>query len=102
MLIAKEHVGGNALNEISVEDMDKLKEYMERVIDYVIIAKPEYIPIRLKEWRVYRDLTLRQVEVETGISNAYLSQLETGKIKSPSFSVVCKLCNIYKVRLVID
>ena len=30
------------------------------------------------------DLTLRAVEEETGISNAYLSQLEHGKIKTPA------------------
>jgi len=40
-------------------------------------------------------LTLRQVEDKTGISNAYLSQLETGKITNPSFSVVIKLHNLY-------
>ena len=41
--------------------------------------------------------TLREVEKRTGISNAYLSQLETGKIKNPSPSVLHKLALFYKV-----
>ena len=42
----------------------------------------------LKQIRKQRGLTLRDVEKLTGISNAYLSQLETGKIKKPSHHVV--------------
>jgi hypothetical protein len=40
--------------------------------------------------------TLRQVEDATGISNAYLSQFENGKIKKPSQNVVTKLINFYE------
>jgi HTH-type transcriptional regulator, competence development regulator len=46
-----------------------------------------------------RQLTLRQVEEATGVSNAYLSQLETGKIKKPSANVLYKLATIYGVEL---
>jgi transcriptional regulator with XRE-family HTH domain len=41
--------------------------------------------------------TLRAVEGETGISNAYLSQLENGKIKVPSPQTLHKLANVYGV-----
>ncbi|NWG54820.1 MAG: helix-turn-helix transcriptional regulator [Hydrogenophilaceae bacterium] len=41
--------------------------------------------------------TLRAVESETGISNAYLSQLENGKIKSPSPQNLHKLALCYSV-----
>lgn len=50
------------------------------------------------EWKRIRmamGLTLRQVEEKTGLSNAYLSQLENGKIKKPSHEVVMKLNEIY-------
>jgi transcriptional regulator with XRE-family HTH domain len=40
-------------------------------------------------------LTLRAVEDATGISNAYLSQMEGGKIKSPSPVDLRKLCELY-------
>lgn len=50
---------------------------------------------KFREVREEKGLTLRQVEEATGISNAYLSQLETGKIKKPSFDVVYKLHNFY-------
>lgn len=48
-----------------------------------------------RDLRKQKGLTLREVENITGISNAYLSQLETGKIKSPSHDTVCKLLNLY-------
>lgn len=35
--------------------------------------------------------TLRDLERETGISNALISQIETGKIKDPGFSTVVRL-----------
>lgn len=53
----------------------------------------------LKESRELIPMTLRQVEEATGISNAYLSQLENDKIKKPSASVLYKLASIYKVEL---
>ena len=42
-------------------------------------------------------LTLRAVEEETGISNAYLSQLEHGKIKTPAPQNLYKLAEVYRV-----
>ena len=46
-----------------------------------------------------RKMSLRQVEEATGkeVSNAYLSQLETGKILQPSPSVLNTLAVIYKI-----
>lgn len=51
----------------------------------------------LKECRDLTGLTLRRIEEATGISNAYLSQLENNKIRKPSASVLYKLACIYKV-----
>ena len=53
----------------------------------------------LKEAREMITFTLRQVEDATGISNAYLSQLENDKIKKPSANVLYKLASIYKIEL---
>jgi HTH-type transcriptional regulator, competence development regulator len=47
--------------------------------------------------RQHKQLTLRAVEAETGISNAYISQLETGKIRSPSPTILRKLSDLYNV-----
>lgn len=49
----------------------------------------------LKELRERSGLTLRQVEEATSISNSYLSQLETGKIKSPSAHALYLLAKLY-------
>lgn len=53
----------------------------------------------LKESRELIPLTLRQVEDATGISNAYLSQLENDKIKKPSANVLYKLASLYRLDL---
>ncbi len=53
----------------------------------------------LKATRGKVSLTLREVEDSTGISNAYLSQLENDKIKKPSANVLYKLADIYKISL---
>ena len=42
-------------------------------------------------------LTLRDVEEASEVSNAYLSQLETGKITKPSPHILHKLAAVYRV-----
>src|SRR5215813_3923668 len=49
----------------------------------------------LADARARRKLTLRAVQEAIGISNAYLSQLETGKVQSPSPVVLHKLSELY-------
>ena len=53
----------------------------------------------LKQARELAGYTLRQIEEATGISNAYLSQLENEKIKRPSANVLYKLAKIYRMEL---
>lgn len=45
----------------------------------------------IKQRRIHLGLTLRDMEDQTGLSNAYLSQLENGKILKPSLIVLSKL-----------
>lgn len=42
-------------------------------------------------------LSLRAAEESTGISNAYLSQLEQGRIKQPSPTILYKLSELYQI-----
>jgi transcriptional regulator with XRE-family HTH domain len=51
----------------------------------------------LQATRRGKSLSLREVEASTGISNAYLSQLETGKIREPSPANLHKLAELYGV-----
>jgi len=53
----------------------------------------------LSNMRSVKKLTLREVEEATDrkVSNAYLSQLETGKISRPSPNVLHALANVYGV-----
>jgi transcriptional regulator with XRE-family HTH domain len=57
--------------------------------------KNKELPEVLKNLRSAKGLSLRQVEKKTGVSNAYLSQLENGKIKEPSPHILHKLAEIY-------
>lgn len=52
----------------------------------------------IKKAREDNKLSLRDVEDETDISNAYLSQLESNKIKKPSPNVLSKLSDLYKIQ----
>jgi len=60
---------------------------------------PSELSSVLADLRKAKGLTLRQVEEATGraVSNAYLSQLENGKIGKPSPNVLHSLAEVYVV-----
>lgn len=47
----------------------------------------------LKGW------SLRELEKRSGVSNALLSQIETGKIKDPGFTTVVSICDALGVSI---
>ena len=49
----------------------------------------------LADARKRQGLTLRAVEDTAGISNAYLSQLENGKVRAPSPVILHKLSDLF-------
>jgi len=51
----------------------------------------------LRRLRALRGVTLREVDAKTGISNAYLSQLEKGGATNPSPHLLRKLADFYEV-----
>jgi len=51
----------------------------------------------LRSARERRSLSLRAVEHQTDVSNAYLSQLEHGRIRQPSPVILHKLTELYRV-----
>ena len=58
------------------------------------------LSIYLKSLRkIKKGMTLVEVERATGISNSYLSQLETGKRGVPSVRILRKLSECYGVKL---
>lgn len=70
-----------------------IHEFKERFTFIKSVELPSLFDFKIR--RIKLGMTLRQVEELTGISNAYLSQLENGKIKKPSFDVVEKLNKLY-------
>jgi len=59
--------------------------------------KPKVLGEGLKMAKELRNLSLRDVEEATGISNAYLSQLENDKVKKPSPHFLHKLAALYDI-----
>ena len=51
----------------------------------------------LKEARKKLGLSLREVERETQISNAHLSQVESGKIEKPDMALLYTLATLYEL-----
>lgn len=51
----------------------------------------------LRQARTTSGMTLRKVEKETGVSNGYLSQLESGSVKNPSPKHLLKLARAYGI-----
>lgn len=63
------------------------------------LGPPNGLGALLADLRVAKGLSLRQVEEATdrAVSNAYLSQLEKGKIRRPSPNVLHGLADVYAV-----
>jgi transcriptional regulator with XRE-family HTH domain len=63
------------------------------------VAGASELSALLGDLRMAKGFSLREVEEATGnaVSNAYLSQLENGKIKKPSPNVLHSLAEIYVV-----
>ena len=63
------------------------------------VARPIELGAVLADLRTAKGLSLREVEEATGkaVSNAYLSQLENGKIRKPSPNVLHSLAEVYGV-----
>lgn len=63
------------------------------------VGRPRELGAVLADLRKAKGLSLREVEEATGkaVSNAYLSQLENGKIKKPSPNVLHSLAGVYAV-----
>lgn len=49
--------------------------------------------------RECKGLTLRELEKRTGVSNALISQIETGHVKEPSWRNVVKLAKALELNL---
>ena len=63
------------------------------------LGRPAELGAVLADLRTAKGLSLREVEEATGkaVSNAYLSQLENGKIRKPSPNVLHSLAGVYAV-----
>ena len=63
------------------------------------VGRPVELGTLLADLRTAKGLSLREVEEASGksVSNAYLSQLENGKIRKPSPNVLHSLAEVYAV-----
>ena len=81
--------------------LDKISKMQYNILERLKV-KVEVIKMMdlgqfLRSIREAKKLTLRFVEAKTGVSNAYLSQIENGKISKPSPIMLYKLSQFYKI-----
>jgi len=92
--------------EITIKDLTEIEKLAKEACEGIASetstnglhlqnVMPSLPEIDFNKMRKAKGLTLREVEKSTGISNAYLSKLETGKIKSPGYNVVKALLELY-------
>lgn len=60
-------------------------------------AEKTPIGLYLKSLRDTRNFSLREIERKTGVSNAVLSQIESGQVKRPSPETLLKLSGLFGV-----
>jgi hypothetical protein len=78
------------------EVLVKISKPQSIVSEQIVFERIEGMLLNLKGSRIRAGFkTLREVEEITGISNAYLSQLESGKINNPSYKLVRNLYFLY-------
>ncbi len=75
------------------------RERSKRVVRPDGVGRPNQLGALLADLRKAKGLSLREVEEATGkaVSNAYLSQLENGRIRKPSPNVLHGLAGVYAV-----
>ncbi len=62
-----------------------------------VTERPKRIGAYLKDLREAKAVTLRRVEIETGISSGHLSLIENGLVKNPSPTVLQRLASFYGI-----
>ena len=53
----------------------------------------------IKELRMIKKITLKQLKEKTGISISYLSEIENNKAKNPSLEVIVKIAEALQIKL---
>jgi len=86
------HCGGRASASVIKDCLtSQAEEFLFARMDLSLLGK------QLREARAALGWSLREAEVHTKVSNAYLSQLEGAKIKAPSPNVLHNLSEAYQL-----
>lgn len=70
---------------------------MYDMVKHMRNAEKTAVGVYLRSLRNTKSLSLREVERKTGVSNAVLSQIESGQVKRPSPHTLYKLAELYGV-----
>lgn len=61
--------------------------------------KLNIIPSYLRELRLHKNISLKKVAEKTGLSDTYISLIESGKRPLPRLEILEKICDIYDIKL---
>ena len=53
---------------------------------------------KLKQLRISKDMSLREVEEKVGVSAGYICRLESGEKRAPTIPIICKLAQVYNLK----
>ena len=72
--------------------LEKQNELMKRLKKVSQLSKPH----SMKEMRINADLSIGEVQSETGLSKSVICRIENGKTKNPSWDALFKLILFYE------
>ena len=70
---------------------------------FLLKGKPmheiSFIPTYLKDLRLSKNISLKKVGEKTGLSDTYISLIESGKRPLPRLEMLEKICDVYDIKL---
>jgi len=86
---------GNKEYKIFIEVLEK----NDLILKEQPLHKISFIPSYLKDLRLSKGISLRKVSEKTGLSDTYISLIESGKRPLPRLETLEKICDVYDIKL---
>lgn len=86
---------GNIEYKVFVEVLQKNQDLLKEEPMFKVSIIPSY----LKQLRLSKNISLRKVAEKTGLSDTYISLIESGKRPLPRLETLEKICDVYGIKL---
>jgi len=82
----------NRIDRMDRKRLEKQNELMKHLTKVSVLSKPQ----NMKELRLRAELSIGEVQSETGLSKSVIWRIENGKTKNPSWDALFKLILFYE------